>query len=197
MPEIINSSQIKIINEIYKNPGINLRGIIEKTRLSPNYVSSYVNMLVKREIIREEKLEKKRVYLRRFFINSNRIVRNFFSLIKDEEREIFYKKYKKLEPILEQLSKLQGIEFILVYGSYARFAAEKDSDLDLLVVGKINKTRIREILVSLDLEVSIKIETLSDFKKRIDDSIHKQIIRDNILIYDSGKFVDIMLGGRK
>jgi len=197
MPKIINSSQIKIINEIYKNPGINLRGIIEKTRLSPNYVSGYVNMLVKRGIAREEKLEKKRVYLRRFFINSNKIARNFFSLIKDEEKEVFYKKYKKLEPVLGQLSKLQGVEFILVYGSYARFAANKDSDLDLLIVGKINKTRVREILVSLDLEVSIKIETLLEFKKRIDDSIHKQIIRDNILIYDLGEFVDIMLGGRK
>lgn len=193
MPEIINKSGIKIFLEIFKDPGINLRGIIEKTRLSPNYVLSYVNMLVKRGIVREEKLEKKRVYLRRFFINSNRIARNFFSLIKDEEKEIFYKKYRKLEQVLGQMSKLQGVEFILVYGSYARFAAEKDSDLDLLIVGKTDKTRVREILVSLDLEASIKIETLPVFKKRIDDSIHKQIIKDSILIYDSGKFVELLV----
>lgn len=194
MPEIVNKSGMKIILEIFKNPGINLRGLIEQTRLSPNYVSSYVNALVKRKILREEKLEKKRVYLRRFFISSSRIARNFFSLVKEEEKEIFYKKYRKLEPVLEQLAKLEGVDFAVVYGSYARFSADRSSDLDLLIVGNIkNKARIRETLVSLEIETSIKAETLTDFKKRINDAIHKQIIRDSILIYDSGKFVRMIL----
>jgi predicted nucleotidyltransferase len=197
MPEIISSSQIKITLEIFKNPGISLRGIIEKTRLSPNFVLSYVNMLIRRGFLKEEKLEKKRVYLRRFFINfHSKLAKSFFSLVKEEEKEIFYKKYQKLKPVLEQLSSLSRIKFLLVYGSYARLSAEKDSDLDLLIVGnKINKTRIREILVSLDIEVSMKVETPENFKKKINDALHKQILKENILVSGSEEVLDFLFRG--
>lgn len=195
MPKLIDTSQIKIIETIFKNPGINLREIINKTRLSPNYVSKYINLLSQREILREERLEKRRVYLRRFFLNlkSNQ-GKNIFILVKEEEKELFFQKYPKLKPIFEQLiEEIKNIELLLVYGSYARFAAEKDSDLDILIVGNIaNKQYIREIFVSLDLEVSIKIEQFKDFKKRVGYPLHQQIVRDNILIYDSGKFIDML-----
>ncbi len=194
MPEIINSSQRKIALEIFRNPGVSLRGIIEKTRLSPNYVSDYVNLLIRKEILKEERLEKKKVYLRRIYFNlKSRLARNFFVLVKEEEKELFYNKYKKLRPILEQISGLAGIEFVVVYGSYARLSAEKDSDLDLLIVGEIRKKdKIRETLVSLDIEASIKIETIETFRKKINDGLHQQIIKDNILVYDSGKFIEIV-----
>jgi len=193
--KLLNNSQIKIIEEILRNPGINLRGIIEKTKLSPNYVSKYVNLLVKKKILKEEVLKKKRVYLRRFFLNfKNVLTKNIFLLVKEERKEDFFEKYPKLMPIFEQLvEEIKGIDFVLIYGSYARLAAEKDSDLDILIIGKIkNKEKIREILVTLDMEVSIKIESYSDFKKRINNDLHQQILKDNILIYDSGKFVEIV-----
>jgi len=192
--KILNSSQTKIIREIIRTPGINLRGVIEKTKLSPNFVSEYVNLLVERGILKEEKLEKKRVYLRRFYFNlKSDLGKNIFSLVKEEEKDEFFKKYKKLKPVFQQFVEEIKTDFILVYGSYARLAAEKDSDLDLLIVGNIkNREKIREILVSLDIEVSIKIETLKNFEKRIKDALHQQIIMDNILIYDSGKFVELL-----
>ena len=36
------------------------------------------------------------------------------------------------------------------------------------------------------------IETLKNFIKRISEPLHKQILEDNILIYDSGKFVNLL-----
>lgn len=195
MPELINNSQRKIIEEIFRNPGIHLREIIKKTRLSPNYVSGYVNLLVNRGVIKEERLGKKRAYLRRFHLNFfSPLTKNLFMLVKEEEKEGLFKKYPKLKPVFEQIgNETGGIDFVLVYGSYARLAAEKDSDLDLLIAGNIkSKEGIREILVSLDIEVSIKIETLRDFKERMNDSLHQQILKENILIYDSGKFIELI-----
>ncbi len=195
MPKLINNSQRKIIEEIFRNPGIHLREIIKKTRLSPNYVSEYVNLLVNRGVIKEERLGKKRAYLRRFHLNFfSPLTKNLFMLVKEEEKEGLFKKYPKLKPVFEQIgNETGGIDFVLVYGSYARLAAEKESDLDLLIAGNIkSKEGIREILVSLDIEVSIKIETLRDFKERINDSLHQQILKENILIYDSGKFIELI-----
>lgn len=192
--KLLNNSQVKIIKEIFINPGINLRGIIGKTKLSPNYVSAYMNFLVKKEIVKEEKLEKKRVYLRRFYLDFNsNLTKNIFLLIKEEEKENFFRKYKKLKPFFDNLGEEVKTDFIVVYGSYARLAAEKDSDLDLLIVGNIRDTeKIREIFVALDIEISIKIESIKDFKKRIKDALHQQILKNNILIYDSGKFIEIL-----
>ncbi|MEA3329528.1 MAG: winged helix-turn-helix domain-containing protein [Nanoarchaeota archaeon] len=192
MPDLINKSQIKIVNEVFRNPGINLREIIFKTRLSPNYVLKYVNHLVKLGILKEEKLEKKRVYLRRFFLNfDSNITRNFFSLVKEEQKEDFFQEYPKLRSVFNQLiQEIKTLDFILVYGSYARFASTKNSDIDILIVGNIkNKECIREILISLDIEPSIKIETLNSFEKRKHDALHQQILKDNVLIYDAGRFI--------
>ncbi|HLC86654.1 MAG TPA: nucleotidyltransferase domain-containing protein, partial [Candidatus Nanoarchaeia archaeon] len=167
MSKLINNSQVKVIEEVFNSPGINLREIIRKTGLSPNYVSNYVNLLTKKDALKEERLEKNgRAYLRRFFINfKSSIARNIYMIVKEEKKETFFRKYPKLRPIFNQIIKeIKGIEFVLVYGSYSRLAAEKESDIDIMIVGKIkNKEKIREILVSLNIEVSINIETLDNF----------------------------------
>ena len=176
-----------------KNPGLNLREIISRTKLSPNVVTEYVNYFVKKEVIIEDRLIKnKRTYLRRFSVNyKSNLAKNLISLIKESEKEEFFLKYKSLEQAFNQIvENVKKIDFILVYGSYARFAADKESDIDILIVGDItNKDEIRETLVSLEIEPSIKIERLSDFKKRIGDDLHKQIIKEHILLFDSGNFI--------
>jgi predicted nucleotidyltransferase len=195
MVEIIKSSQVKIINEVITNPGINLRGIIEKTRLSPNFVSKYLNLLVEKGIVREIREEKKRVYLRKFYYNfSLGVAKSLYVLVKDEDKEKFFKEYGKLKPIFTQIiSQVKGIESLVVYGSYARLSATGESDLDILIVGSIrNKERIREILVTFEKEVSIKIESVQDFKKRRDDAIHMQIIKEGIIIIGAENFVELI-----
>jgi|SRR3989344_1528924 len=196
MSKLINNSQVKIIEEVFNSPGINLREIIKKTRLSPNYVSNYINLLAKKNALREERLEKNgKAYLRRFFINfKSNITRNIYMIVKEEKKEAFFREYPKLKPIFDQIiQEIKGIEFVLVYGSYSRLSAEKDSDIDIMIVGKIkNREKIREILVSLNIEVSINIETPDNFRKRFYDEFHQQIIKENVLIHDSGKFIDLI-----
>ena len=46
--------------------------------------------------------------------------------------------------------------------------------------------------MSLDIDTSINIEVLGDFKRRLKDALHQQIIKNNILIYDTGKFFGII-----
>ncbi len=196
MSKIINSSQRKIINIIFKNPGINLRGIIEATKLSPNYVLEYVNYLTNKKILKEERLDRKgRVYLRRFFLDfHSELTKSLYLLVKEEEKEEFFSKYKSLRPIFEQIiEEVKEIDFLIVYGSYARLSAEKNSDIDILIVGKFkNKDRIKELLVNFDAEPSIKVESLEDFKKMMHENLHKNIMREGIVIYDSGKFINMI-----
>ena len=194
MSKLLRNSQVKIIEAIYRNPGINLRGIIEETRLSPNYVSQYVNTLVEKKVLHEKRFTKKKVYLRTFILNIHEdLTKTLLALVQEAKKETFFEKYPKLQPILKQISEVEGIEFLIIYGSYARLTAEKDSDLDVLIVGKIkNVDKIREILISLDMEPSIKIETLADFKKRMNDDIHRQIVKEGIIQYGVNNFLEII-----
>ena len=196
MSKIINRSQMRIALEIFRNPGINLTEIIKKTRLSPNYVSKFINHLVERKILLEEKLEKKRTYLRRFFLNFNsESTINFFRLVKEEEREIFFNTCQNLKPIFEQLEKEKGVDSAIVYGSYARLEAGKESDLDILIISNIkNKDRIKEIFVSLDIDTSIKVETPVGLKKRKEDALHQQIRKEGIVIFDKNrKYFEVLI----
>jgi len=199
MHKLLNKSQVKVILEIFKNPGINLREIITNTKLSPNFVSDYVNDLIKREMLTEEKLEKKRVYLRRFFLNfDSTTTQHFFKLIKEEEKESFFEKYPKLKSVFNQLKRELESEFILVYGSYARMHATKESDIDVLIVGNFkNKEKIREIFVSLDIDVSLKVESLKDFEKKKNDALHQQILKEAVVIFDGGRYFEEMFSGGK
>ena len=113
---------------------------------------------------------------------------------KCSQKELFFQKYSSLKPVLNQLKKEVKTDFILIYGSYARFQATKESDIDLLVVGTIrDKRKIQEIIISLDTHVSIKIESLAIFRKRSSDALHQQILKVGIVIYDKGKYFEEFL----
>ena len=198
MSKLINNSQVNVVEEIVRNPGINVREIISKTRLSPNFVLKYVNNLIDRGVLREEKFEKKRVYLRRFYFNFKSLVGiNLIRLIKDEQRENFFQKYKHLRNVFEQLEKIKGVELVLVYGSYARFAEDKGSDIDVLIVGNVrDKDKFREIFVSLEKDVSLKIETIKSFENRLKDALHQQILKEGVVICGGDLFVEFLEKGR-
>lgn len=194
MSKLINKSQLKVVEEIVRNPGINVREIISKTRLSPNFVLKYVNSLIDRSVLREERFEKKRVYLRRFYFNFKSSVGiNLLRMIKDEQREIFFQRYTKLRNVFEQMEKIKGVKLVVIYGSYARFAEGKDSDIDVLIVGNVrNKDKFREIFISLERDVSLKIETIKSFESRLGDALHQQILKEGVVICGGDLFMEFL-----
>lgn len=190
-----NKTKLKIIKIIYENPNINLTQIIKKAKASPNSVLKYVNILSSYNIIKEEKSGgKKKIHVRNIKPNFNGIGKLIYSIIEIDKRFIFFKKYKNLETYFLQLIDSLGnkIEFISIYGSYARFAATSASDLDILIVGKLTTieiNKIREIFVSLDAEPSIKIETKNQFLKNKDKPLYQNIIKEHIIVYGEFNFL--------
>jgi predicted nucleotidyltransferase len=194
-----NKTRLKIINTIYENPKINLTGLIKKVRASPNLVLKYVNNLLSYSVIKEEKRGgKKKVHIRIIEPNfDNELSQLIYSIVEIEKKIDFFKKYKKLKSYLTQLKEIfksrEG--FVLVYGSYARFSAEEDSDLDLLIVGKLNKEetkRVEEIFITLESELSLKIETLQKFLKNKEKPLYKNILKEHIITDGTINFIKIL-----
>ena len=194
-----NKTRLKIINTIYENPKINLTGLIKKVRASPKLVLKYVNNLLSYSVIKEEKRGgKKKVHIRIIEPNfDNELSQLIYSIVEIEKKIDFFKKYKKLKSYLTQLKEIfksrEG--FVLVYGSYARFSAEEDSDLDLLIVGKLNKEetkRVEEIFITLESELSLKIETLQKFLKNKEKPLYKNILKEHIITDGTINFIKIL-----
>ena len=126
---------------------------------------------------------------------SSELSRSIFASIEIDKRQVFIKKYKKLKPFVSQLRELfdKSITFALIYGSFARFAAEKSSDIDLLIVGKVSselKKRLSEVFVTLDREISIKVEDYRTFLRKIKEPLHQTILREHVIIYGETRFIE-------
>jgi predicted nucleotidyltransferase len=69
------------------------------------------------------------------------------------------------------LADVPGVEFALVFGSFARDAARAESDIDLIVVGSIT---LREVVhhlhglqLQLDREINPHVYTWQEFRMRL------------------------------
>lgn len=194
-----NKTKLRLISSIYENPGINLTNLIKKVRASPNLVLKYVNNLLLYGVLKEERRGgKKKVHIRILKPNfDNEISQIMYSLVEINKKLEFFEKYKKLKPYFAQLKEIfkdrEG--FVLIYGSYARFSAEEDSDLDLLIAGKLKKEdirRIEEIFITLENELSLKIETLKRFLKNKNKPLYKNILKDHIIAEGAINFIKIL-----
>jgi len=190
-----NKTRLKILKTIYENPGINITGLIKTTKVSPNFLIKFVNDLCNYNIISEERIGgKKKTHIRNLKANlDNEISRNIFSFIEKEKNLAFFKKYPKLKTYFFQLDELLTDTCILVYGSYARFNATKDSDIDVIIIGKQDKEkikRIKEIFVTID--VSLKLETSKSFMKNVKKPLYQNILRDHVVTIGINNYLKIL-----
>lgn len=194
-----DKTRFNIIATIYKNRKINLNGLIREVRASPNRVLDYINELVKYRIIKEEKIKgKKKVHIRYLMPNfDNEIAKLIYSLIELDKQQLFFKKYKNLGryflQIEEELSN-NNIS-ILIYGSFSRFAADKNSDLDILILGKLEKEdvkRLKEIFITFENELSLKIEDVVAFLKNKDKPLYQNILKEHVIVNGVVNYLNVL-----
>jgi len=194
-----SAARMGILMNIHENPGISISGLIRKSKTSPNIVLGYVNLLADAGAVKDKRLGgRKKAHIRQIYPNtSTETGLAVFSMVEMEKRHGLLKKYPFLKPLQEQLYALlkDTHSFIVVYGSYARMSAEKSSDIDVLAVGSISWTlanRIREVFVTLDTELSLKIETREKFVQRVGDHLHQNIIKEHVILTGEREFLRLV-----
>jgi predicted nucleotidyltransferase len=192
-------TKLRILRTVYENPEINLTELIKKARTSPNTVLRYVNSLTKFGVLKEKRLGgEKKTHIRNLSADlSSSLSVLVISFVEIEKRLVFLRKYREMKPLADQLAELfnEGIDFCLIYGSFARLSADKDSDLDVWIVGKPDsemRKRTSEIFSALEREYSIAIEAPHEFLKNINNPIHQNMLREHIIIYNEAGFLKTM-----
>ena len=106
---------------------------------------------------------------------------------------------KELKLILEDFVKSAesqiDIASIVLFGSYAKGSATKESDIDVLLISRekegIDKVT-KEIHAKYGKEISIVLMAPKDFKKQKDNALIKEIINSHYILYGIEKFVNLV-----
>jgi len=195
----IPKSKYKVLKEIYENPGIKVSDLMKKAKVSQPILYQYLEKLKNANIIKEEMIGEKPQIRSIYPELKSENGKLIFSLIEAQKREEFFSKYKNLKgPFLHLIRNLpKNVVCVLIFGSYARFSASRESDLDLLFItsnekkGKIEKV-IEEAFVTFG-KVSARSISVKEFLKgRKIDSMLKQIVKEHVCVFNTYKFIELL-----
>jgi len=104
--------------------------------------------------------------------------RKFYSVNKDfliyrDLRNIIVKATNSSENLIKQIAKLGNLDFLLISGVFLK----KDTPVDLLLVGKIDKDELESFLDKLETEAEIKFSILTT-----DDFVYRVKCRDQFIL---------------
>lgn len=171
-----STTRVKLLNLFLMNPEKEYF-VRELTRLLDEQINS-----IRRELDNLKKiglLKSKARNRRKFYVvNSN------FLLFK-ELRSMFVKAGQSSESLVKNIIKMGEVDFLLVSGAFLG----KQSPVDLLLVGELERTQLEKFLDKLDTEEPIKFSILTkeDFLYRI--KCRDQFILD--LVQDEENIVGV------
>ena len=88
----------------------------------------------------------------------------------DELKSIIFKTSGAPKMLQNILEKFNGISQAFIYGSFAKKEEREDSDIDLLIIGKVDEDKLIEVISKLERklqrEINYAIYRKEDFKKK-------------------------------
>ena len=175
------------------------------------FLKGYSKQIYGRELIEKVSLSQKNIALTLDELENENILKsiskgnmrnyslNFLSQIL-VENILYFENLRKLE-FLEQNKKLIDFsrevegDIVCVFGSYAKKKQNKDSDLDLFIVGKVDSLKINKIGKKYGLDVQIFNMSFKGFLDSIKNKkeIFTEVLGNHVVLKGSEVFVKEVL----
>lgn len=170
----LSQTKINILGILLTNPerSFYMREIGKILNCKPGVFQKSINELVKEEILLNE-----------FKANARFFKANLQYPLYKELKNVILKTVGIIGSLKEVLKKIAGIKLAFIYGSYAQEKEHSLSDIDIIIIGKINEDLVVKQLDKLENELkrefNYKIYSNSDFLKyKKSDSFLKNILKD-------------------
>ena len=170
--------KMEIMNELAKKEshGRELAKVVGTNQMT---ISRKLLELRERNMIDFKEEGKNKVY----FIKKNNEARNFLFISEHYKLLKVLQKYPQLRKIIDKVQTDERIEVAVLFGSYAKEIAKRDSDIDVFIETKNKK--IKEELEKTDSKASVKIGDLSE-----DNLLLKEIERNHVIIKGVEKYYE-------
>ncbi len=156
-----------------------LRNIARALEAPHSTILRKLNRLIKENVL-DYKMEGKNKV---FFIKNNLQAKNYVFNAERYKLIRLLKKYPDLNIIIEDILKRTKETTIILFGSYAKFIAKKDSDIDIYIETKNKKSK--EQVEDINSKIKVKIGPFD-----IDSLLIKEIIKNHIILRGIDEFYD-------
>lgn len=169
---------------------ISLSELSKMSGVPQQTASRYMRSLVKSNLISYERRGRNKLF---YFDLNKATTKTVFNLIESRKALLFQLKSK--DAIMAIGDMLKHCEGIVVFGSYASEEQRKDSDLDLVILGKTEKAEIKKIKQKQFIEINEHYSSFSGFKKMLSERnpLAIEIMNNHILLGNVSKIVDVLL----
>ncbi|MCD6215486.1 MAG: nucleotidyltransferase domain-containing protein [Candidatus Aenigmarchaeota archaeon] len=159
-----------------------------KSKIPQQSVSRYLNQLAKLNLINYTKKGRNKLF---YFDLEKQTTKIMLNLIENQKALSFQLKLKEIAVIINEI--LNFSESLIVFGSYASGSFSKDSDIDIVIIGKHNKKQIKKIKQKQIIEINEHYISYVDFSKLLKskNSLAIEIMKNHVLFGDISKIVDI------
>ena len=148
-----------------------VRAIAQKLNQSHSTVLRKLNTLTKENVVDARREGKNRI----FFLKKNIVSRNYIIQAEAHKLTILVRHYPELSVILQEIAQRTGEKLIVLFGSYAKGLAKKESDIDIYIETK--NRAVKKSIEDIYSKISVKIGTFDHNSPLI-----KEIIKDHVII---------------
>jgi len=162
-----------------------LRSIARRLDQSHSTILRKLNFLIEEDVL-DYRIEGKNKV---FFIKKNLQAKNYVFNAERHKLIKLLKKYPELNIIIEDILNKVRENHVILFGSYAKFSAKKDSDIDIYI--ETQNKKIKEKAEMVHSKIRVKI---GDFNQ--DSNLIKEIIKNHIILrgienfYEKTKFFE-------
>jgi len=162
-----------------------LRGVAKQLNESHSTILRKLDKLVKENVLDYKKEGKNKV----FFVRKNLQAKNYVFNAERYKMIKLLKRRPEMSIIIDEILKKSKENLIILFGSYAKFLAKQDSDIDIYVETRSRK--VKEELESVHSKIKVKIGAFD-----LDSQLIKEIIKNHIILkgveefYEKTKFFE-------
>jgi len=179
-----NSYNIQIVEYLLRSEN-HIRGLAKVLNTNQTTIARKVKELYDENVV-DFKLEGKNKV---FFLKKTLEARQYAYFVEINKLLELLRKYPKLRRIIEQIKKNQKITLAILFGSYAKGSANKESDIDIYL--DTNNSKLKDEVEHIDSKIIVKIGSYNK-----DSLLIKEIEKNHLIIkgielyYEKNKFFD-------
>src|SRR3989344_2722788 len=123
------------------------------------------------------------------FLKKSLETKQYVYAVEVQKLLVTIKKYPSLRRVIELIKKNEKITLAILFGSYAKGTAHKESDIDIYLC--TTDTKLKEEVEAIDSKISVKIGKYTKDSLLIKEIEKKHIILKGVeLYYEKNKFFD-------
>src|SRR3989338_3764378 len=166
-----------------------IREVQKLLKISPRTAQLILEDLENKGVIES----KTRGKIKSYKLKVNELSKRYLIFVEQYKSISFMEKNLLVKEIIEKISPfIKGIG--LIFGSYAKGTANKESDLDIFTAGNYENEEIKKVSRNLGLEISVKCYPLKTFEKNVNqDTLLKEILKNHIVFLNAEQFIQKVL----